>query len=207
MRIQIRDNAMPPYEIELDSFGKDVVSFGKQPDNDIVLKSAYASRIHGCFYKENGVTYIEDMNSTNGLKINGNKIKKAPMKVGESVEINVGNYGQGVVFTCVAENYGGMYDAPPMPATPPMPVYNYNYQQQQPNPSGGNIKCPNCGSNNLQVLQEQYTKGKDFKGGNACCGAIIFGPIGLLCGSCGKGKQLKTNHFWLCNNCGYKFKI
>lgn len=141
MRIQIRDNDMPPYEVELESFGKDVVSFGKQPDNDIVLKSAYASRIHGCFYKENGVTYIEDMNSTNGLKIHGNKIKKMQMKVGESVEINVGNYGNGVVFTCVAESHGGMPAAPPMPAynyRQQQPVYNGNYYQQQNMPYNGN---------------------------------------------------------------------
>lgn len=72
---------------------------------------------------------------------------------------------------------------------------------------GQGVCCPKCGSNNLQVIQEQHTKGKDFKGGRACCGAILLGPIGILCGSCGKGKQLKTNNFWLCNNCGNKFKV
>lgn len=67
--------------------------------------------------------------------------------------------------------------------------------------------CPKCGSNNLQVLQETSTKGKDFSGSKGCCGAILFGPIGILCGSCGKGKQMSTQSYWLCYNCGNKFKL
>lgn len=78
----------------------------------------------------------------------------------------------------------------------------YANQPQQPG-----ICCPRCGSNNLQVLQEQSSKGKDFSGSKGCCGAILFGPIGILCGSCGKGKQIKTQSFWLCYNCGNKFKL
>ena len=67
--------------------------------------------------------------------------------------------------------------------------------------------CPNCGSNNLQVIQEQFTTGSEFSATQGCCGAILFGPIGILCGACGKGKQLTTNSYWLCINCGKKFKI
>ncbi len=98
----------------------------------------------------------------------------------------------------------------------PQPMYNNNmngyaqqptYGQMNSQPQGSGVCCPNCGSNNLQVLQDISTSGKDFKGGSACCGALLFGPIGILCGSCGKGKQTKTTHYWLCANCGNKFKV
>lgn len=68
------------------------------------------------------------------------------------------------------------------------------------------MKCPKCGSNDCQILQEVNTEGQDFSVKKAiCCG--IFDPFLILCGFCGKGKQTKTSHYWLCNNCGRKWKI
>lgn len=69
-----------------------------------------------------------------------------------------------------------------------------------------NMQCPRCGNMNLQVSTETVSKGKDFSFGKGCCGAIILGPIGVLCGACGKGKQVKSTTYWLCPNCGNKFK-
>lgn len=68
------------------------------------------------------------------------------------------------------------------------------------------MKCPKCGSENCQIVSDISTSGKDYNAGNGCCGAILFGPLGLLCGAAGKGKQTKTEHFWICNNCGNKWK-
>ncbi len=68
------------------------------------------------------------------------------------------------------------------------------------------MECPKCGSTNLQVITETSTKGKDFSAGKGCLGTIILGPIGLLCGACGKGKQVKTKNYWVCSECGHKFK-
>ena len=50
----------------LEQFQKEVVSFGRQPDNDIVLDLEFVSRIHGVFYMEEGIWYVQDLNSTNG---------------------------------------------------------------------------------------------------------------------------------------------
>lgn len=69
------------------------------------------------------------------------------------------------------------------------------------------LRCPKCDSVNLQIITETSTKGKDFSAGKGCCGAIMLGPIGILCGACGKGKQIQTTSFWICNNCGNKFKV
>ena len=75
--------------------------------------------------------------------------------------------------------------------------YTYGNQMQTQG-----MCCPNCGSYNMQVLQETKTSGKDFSGARGCCGYILLGPLGILCGSCGKGKQTMTDSFWLCNQCG-----
>jgi len=68
------------------------------------------------------------------------------------------------------------------------------------------IRCPKCGSNNVQMINETYTTGKDFSGSNACCGWILLGPIGLLCGSCGDGKQAHNVNYWVCKKCGKKWR-
>lgn len=61
--------------------------------------------------------------------------------------------------------------------------------------------CPKCGSENVQFSTN--TSGGGFGAGKGCCGYMILGPIGLLCGACGSGTT--TEEFWICHNCGYKF--
>lgn len=64
------------------------------------------------------------------------------------------------------------------------------------------IRCPKCGSDRVQyVASTDYKKGSVSKG---CCGYIIFGPIGLLCGLCGSGST--TKKYWVCHNCGCEFQ-
>ena len=68
------------------------------------------------------------------------------------------------------------------------------------------MKCPRCGSENCNIINETTTKGKDFSVGKGCLGALILGPFGLLCGACGKGRQTINTNYWVCNNCGHKWK-
>lgn len=63
--------------------------------------------------------------------------------------------------------------------------------------------CPNCGSNNIQVINEVETKG--FGAGKGCLGYLLLGPLGLLCGLCGMGKT-KNNIVRVCTDCGAKFR-
>jgi hypothetical protein len=44
--------------------------------------------------------------------------------------------------------------------------------------------------------------------GSGCCGWILLGPIGFLCGFCGRRvrSSSKTRLFWLCKSCGHKFR-
>ena len=68
------------------------------------------------------------------------------------------------------------------------------------------MKCPKCGNEKCQIVNEMSTSGKSFDAASGCCGAILFGPLGLLCGACGQGKQMKSSNYWLCNECGNKWK-
>lgn len=67
--------------------------------------------------------------------------------------------------------------------------------------------CPKCGEENCTVINEVTTTGKDFSASKGCLGALIFGPLGILCGGCGEGKQTKNTNYWVCNNCGNKWKM
>ncbi len=66
--------------------------------------------------------------------------------------------------------------------------------------------CPKCGSENCNVINETYTSGSDFSASKGCLGALLFGPIGILCGACGEGKQTHNVNYWVCNSCGYKWQ-
>lgn len=64
-------------------------------------------------------------------------------------------------------------------------------------PSQANgVRCPRCGSPNLQVVSD--VKGEGAKLWKLC----LCGFLGL----CGAGKTT-TTHYWVCNSCGNKFKV
>ena len=76
------------------------------------------------------------------------------------------------------------------------------------------MRCPKCGSTNCQVFVTNNVKihssTKGFGAGKACCGTLLLGPIGLLCGACGAGKsntwsEEEQQEYWICQNCGSKF--
>lgn len=69
----------------------------------------------------------------------------------------------------------------------------------------GSMCCPKCGSNHLQVVNETKTTGGGYSAGNGCCGYILLGPLGLLCGSCGSKTKTTNKAFFVCMDCGNKF--
>lgn len=58
------------------------------------------------------------------------------------------------------------------------------------------VKCPNCGSTEITVMKE------GFNAQGACCGALLVGPLGLLCGA---NEANKLNRH--CLKCGHKWPI
>lgn len=73
------------------------------------------------------------------------------------------------------------------------------------NNNGNGVRCPRCGAFGCNMVSETQTKNKDFNAGNACCGYLLFGIEGILCGLCGTGSKTKTKNYWICPNCGNKF--
>lgn len=69
------------------------------------------------------------------------------------------------------------------------------------------MKCRKCGSENCQIINEVHTTGTDFSASQGCCGYILFGPLGILCGVCGQGRQTYNTQYWVCNNCGNKWRL
>ncbi len=76
------------------------------------------------------------------------------------------------------------------------------------------LKCPRCGSNRIvcQAVTDTTvkTKTKGFGWIKACLGYLITGPMGILCGLCGMGKektktQTKTKILHICQTCGNQF--
>lgn len=65
------------------------------------------------------------------------------------------------------------------------------------------MRCPKCGSDEVQIVTS--TEGTGFHAGDACCGYMILGPLGLVCGMCDTGK-IKTKVFWKCTHCGCNFQ-
>jgi predicted component of type VI protein secretion system len=59
---------------------KDETTFGRKPTNDIVIDHATVSGFHGKIVKSGDGYVVEDLNSTNGTFINGNRIKTGVLK-------------------------------------------------------------------------------------------------------------------------------
>lgn len=74
---------------------------------------------------------------------------------------------------------------------------------------GERIECPFCGADSqrcqpIAKADAQFITGFNFWTG--CCGFLLLGPFGALCGSCG-GSSAKNNSatYWVCNQCGKEF--
>lgn len=108
MIIKIYDGAQEPYKVNLNTFEKNVVRFGRSSDNDIVLSSENVSRQHGCFKKTENGWLIQDMQSTNGLVRNKEKITQCSLKEGSTISIpcNKSN-GNDVKFVVGKDTSGG----------------------------------------------------------------------------------------------------
>lgn len=61
------------------------------------------------------------------------------------------------------------------------------------------VRCPRCGSPEIFLMTRESN---GFAASNACCGYIIFGPLGLLCGLSGERESVTVRK---CKNCGYEF--
>ena len=61
-------------------FEDQTVTIGRHPDCDIIIDDASVSRQHARIDSDNGVYYIEDLNSRNGTFLNNESIHRSTRK-------------------------------------------------------------------------------------------------------------------------------
>lgn len=76
-----------PKEYRLD---KERIHIGRRPGNDVQLEDAAVSGQHAVVITILNDSFLEDMGSTNGTKVNGNPVKKCFLQQGDKIEI--GNF-------------------------------------------------------------------------------------------------------------------
>ena len=67
------------------------------------------------------------------------------------------------------------------------------------------MRCPYCGSNSITSIIDKNTINNNFDSLGACCGILLFGWPGLLCGLCDTGSKTSTKTTNVCNDCGRRF--
>jgi pSer/pThr/pTyr-binding forkhead associated (FHA) protein len=83
-KVFLKFNTAVIKEIELT---KDETTFGRKPNNDIVIDNPAISGFHGKIVKEGTAYAVEDLNSTNGTFLNGQRVKRAFLKNKDQIGI------------------------------------------------------------------------------------------------------------------------
>jgi pSer/pThr/pTyr-binding forkhead associated (FHA) protein len=74
---------------------------GRNPNTDITLVDEGVSREHAVVIWEDGACSIEDLQSTNGTKVNGKRVRSQPLQDGDRIQIG------GTVFRFCLRRAGG----------------------------------------------------------------------------------------------------
>jgi adenylate cyclase len=65
----------------------DVMTIGRRESCDICLKFQNISGTHCELSLRNGVWHLRDLNSTNGVKVNGERTLRRPLRPGDEIDI------------------------------------------------------------------------------------------------------------------------
>lgn len=102
-----------------------MVVVGRHPACDTRLDSLRVSRHHCCMTQENGEVVVRDLGSTNGIRINGQRVEIGRLRPGDELSIAHIRYrlenGQGHEQT-IAETNGQMLLGARMDDNAPMPI-------------------------------------------------------------------------------------
>ena len=121
--ITVLDGKAQPKTYFLKDFQKNVITFGREDTNDIVLTSRLVSREHGRFILNNdGQWVIQDKvvfgpkPSRNGLLYNNTYVRSKPLSSGDFIRIDnqKEQLADGVLFVAVAEDEGNTWRALPV---------------------------------------------------------------------------------------------
>lgn len=118
---------MPARLVALDE-GNDIpldrtmVVVGRHPQCDARLDSLRVSRHHCCMTQDNGEVVVRDLGSTNGIRINGQRVEMGRLRPGDELSIAHIRYrldsGQGHEVTLADGNMSGLAVDPLEPLSP-----------------------------------------------------------------------------------------
>lgn len=83
-KLKLSNNGEPLGEFELN---RERLTIGRRPSNDIVINFPSVSSEHACVITRRGESYIEDLRSTNGTRVNGELINKHYLQHGDEIVI------------------------------------------------------------------------------------------------------------------------
>lgn len=86
------------------STAKPEMRFGRETDNDLVVSSPTVSAHHGRILLRDGQCYVQDLGSTNGLFLNGQRQSEFRVAVGDVVTIGVPRRGERRCVMVVGES-------------------------------------------------------------------------------------------------------
>lgn len=133
-RLIVRRGPQPNQIYELN---KDIISLGRDITNDIVINDPEVSRHHCRLTRGGGGYTIEDLGSTNGTFINGQRLTGArPLVGGDMVGLGE-TVTLGYESTIPAPEPGQQATMVGASAAPQLPYQQPSYQQPQPSYQGG----------------------------------------------------------------------
>ncbi|MEM6280644.1 MAG: FHA domain-containing protein [Chloroflexota bacterium] len=139
-RLIVRRGPQPNQTYDLN---KDIVTIGRDITNDIVINDPEVSRHHLRFTRGAGGFTIEDLGSTNGTFVNGQRITGAkPLNNGDMIglgeTVTLGYEASRGPNVGAPEEGGGMQQTMPSSA-PPQPQPSSPYMQQPEQPSYASV--------------------------------------------------------------------
>ena len=63
------------------------LSIGRSKESDVQIEDRYASGLHARVFSRGGRYLVEDMNSTNGVKVNGRRVSSTRLSPGDQVTV------------------------------------------------------------------------------------------------------------------------
>jgi predicted component of type VI protein secretion system len=98
---------------------KPILLLGRHPECDIQIDSRKISRRHCCIAQVGEYLVVRDLDSTNGIRINGDRVQEGKLHPGD--ELTIGNHRYQVAWDDLpAPHPGAMRREPARPAMPPV---------------------------------------------------------------------------------------
>ncbi|MHC5537625.1 FHA domain-containing protein [Singulisphaera rosea] len=120
-----------------------MVVVGRHPQCDARLESLRVSRHHCCMTRDQGEVIVRDLGSTNGIRINGQRVETGRLKPGDELAIAHIRFrlddGVGHELT-VAESSNGTKDSDPVYAGSPLSDLPYDVPPGDENPLAAAVR-------------------------------------------------------------------